>query len=223
MQTIAETSAEEIDCTNAEALTEIDLVRSSHASWQILHALDYPATHRSWTTRRDVALLERRWRVVQDLEISEDSQIRFGATSLDGRASLDLLIENQAPPKSVLLRLRDPNKLENPLPTLVRKILKLPTEGVAGLAPPNSGAETFFAAHRVPAEASLLSDTKNVRGVRFGFGAEVLKAFSQLDPREAVVVDLYWSAGLGKPDLHKRLYVEVGDFLAARLFAEAKD
>jgi len=59
--------------------------------------------------------------------------------------------------------------------------------------------------------------------VRFGFDEETLEAFSVLDPREAVSIDIYWSNGFGRKDRHKRLFVEVGDFLAARMFAEAKD
>ncbi|PHR60935.1 MAG: hypothetical protein COA47_06970 [Robiginitomaculum sp.] len=223
MERIAKLSVAAVDCGNAEALAEIDLVKASHDNWLTLSSLAYPATHRTWTTSRNLDLLKRRWRAMQVLDSKENSLVRFGASSLQGRPSLDLLIENQSPPRSVLLRMRDPDQLENPPSPFLRKLLKLPIDGVAGLAPPTTATQSFFAANRVVAETSLLSAETGVRGTRFGFANDALEAFSQLDPREAVILDMYWSAGLGKPDRHKRLYVEVGDFLAARIFAEAKD
>ncbi|VAW01237.1 hypothetical protein MNBD_ALPHA06-1130 [hydrothermal vent metagenome] len=223
MQDIAKNSVTSVSCDHPEALAEIELVQSSHETWLSMRKQSYPATFRAWQTSRDDALVKRRWRVIQDLAADQTSKIRFGLTSFKGAPSLDLLIENRLPPKSVLLRLRDRKKLEDPPGPFLRKLLKLPTEGVAGLTPPDSATNTYFAAERVSAEASLLSAETDIRGVRFGFGADALEAFSQLDPREAVSVDLYWSAGLGKPDRHQRYYIEVGDFMAARLFAQAKD
>ncbi len=223
MLNTAQQSVVDIACDNADALAEIETVRAAHTAWMVLQHLDYPATHRKWITSRNETLLKRRWRVSQIIDNQPGAIIQFGATSFQGKSSLDLLIENQSPPRSVLLRMRDPKKLENPPSRFLRKLLKLPVEGVAGLSPPDSATKTFFAAQRVVAEPALLSAEKGIRGVRFGFGQEGLDAFSNLDPREAISVDLYWSAGLGKPDIHKRLYVEVGDFMAARLFAEAKD
>lgn len=223
MSLIAQQSVTDIDCANAEALAEIELVKSSHDSWLNIHRITYPATYRQWNTSRDMALTERRWRVWQNIEIDENLAVRFGATTLDGQHSLDLVIENQVAPRSVLLRMRDPAKLERPPNVFLRKLLKLPLDGVPGLAPPDSATQTHFATGRRIAEIGLLTQEKDTIGVRFGFGEEILAVFSHLDPREAISVDLYWSAGLGKPDRHQRLFVEVGDFLAARMFAEAKD
>jgi hypothetical protein len=220
---IAKSSVAGLACDDPEALQEIERVRSSHSQWKIKNDQSYPATFRSWETRRDMSLLKRRWRVKQNLSNQDQAPIHFGVSSYDAQPSLDLVIENQRPPRAVLLRMRDAQKLETPPSLFLRKLLKLPIQGVAGLTPPDTATQTYFATERLPAEESLLSEVKGTRGVRFSFGAEGLAAFSNLDPREAVAVDMYWSAGLGKPDRHQRLYVEVGDFMAARLFAEAID
>jgi len=223
MKRIAQQSVTGIDCGNPEALAEIDRVRAAHASWLMIKSQEYPGKYRAWDTHRNEALLERNWRAKQEIETTETGSILLGSSALDGRHSLDIVIENQPPPRSVLLRMRDPKKLQNPPNTFLRKLLKLPVTGVPGLAPPDSATNTYFATQRVMAEANLLSAEEGTSGVRFGFGEDILQKFSQLDPREAVSIDLYWSNGLGKPDRHKRLYAEVGDFLAARMFAEAKD
>lgn len=223
LRDIADASVKDIDCANEEASIEIARVQKAHNTWLNMHRLPYSAKYRKWITSRDTTLEERRWRVVQDIALDEGIVVRFGSTTLQGRHSLDLVIENNSTPRAVLLRMRDPGKLETPPNQFMRKLLKLPLEGVAGLSPPDSATNTHFASLRVTAEPGLISKEKNTKGVRFGFDHETLQAFSSLDPREAVSIDIYWSNGLGQPDRHKRLFVEVGDFLAARMFAEAKD
>ncbi|MCF6293471.1 MAG: hypothetical protein L3J04_08770 [Robiginitomaculum sp.] len=219
----ADDSVRDVDCANEEALVEIERVKKAHNTWLNMHRLPYSAKYREWITSRDTTLEERRWRVVQNIVLEEDTVVRFGSTTLQGRHSLDLVIENNSTPKAVLLRMRDPSKLESPPNQFMRKLLKLPLDGVAGLSPPDSATNTHFASLRVTAEPGLVSKEQNTQGVRFGFDEATLQAFSVLDPREAVSIDIYWSNGFGRKDRHKRLFVEVGDFLAARMFAEAKD
>ncbi len=220
---IARQSVIGIDCENPEALAEIDRVKTSHSHWLKMKSLEYPGQYRSWQTRRDDVISQRHWRTIQEIEKADTGSVLLGSSILDGQYSLDIVIENQPAPRSVLLRMRDPQKLPNPPNEFLRKLLKLPMKGVSGLAPPDSATNTYFATHRVMAETGMLSASEGVSGVRFGFDREVLQAFSELEPTEAISIDLYWSNGLGKPDRHKRLYAEVGDFMAARIFAEAND
>lgn len=209
-----------LPCDQKQALAEVNSLRGAFASWENERRQEYRGTERSWTAERNSASRERQWHVEQVLLHDDERNLSFGLTGLDGKVSLDLISEGGLTPRSAVLRMRDPDKLDKPLSPFMRKLLKIPGTGLASMAPPDSASMSFFAAERIPAARTLLhSEKRNARGTRFIFEPKALEAFAALDPRETAVLDLYWSSGLGKPDRVQRLYVEVGDFQAARLFA----
>lgn len=209
-----------VPCDQKQALEEVNALRGAFAAWENQRQQEYKGTERSWIANRNSASRERQWHVEQTLLQDGDRSLTFGLTGLDGKVSLDLVSEGGLTPRSAVLRVRDAAKLDKPLSPFMRKLLKMPTTGLASMAPPQSASKSYFASDRVMADKTLLhSEARNATGTRFIFEPSALRAFSALDPRETAVLDLYWSSGLGKPDRVQQVYIEVGDFMAARLFA----
>lgn len=209
-----------LSCDQQQALQEVQSLRGAFDAWDNERTQEYKGTERKWTAVRIAASRERQWHVEQVLLSDGERNLSFGLTGMDEKVSLDLVSEGGLTPRSAVLRMRDPKKLEKPLSPFMRKLLQIPTAGLASMAPPLSATKSYFAADRVMADKTLLhSEKRNARGTRFIFDPQTLAAFSALDPRETAILDLYWSNGLGKPDRVQRVYIEVGDFQAARLFA----
>jgi hypothetical protein len=88
-------------------------------------------------------------------------------------------------------------------------------KNLAGKVAPRNASLVFTAESRDEAPLTLLP-TGAKTGLAFRFPPAVAQAMSQLDPREAVVIEFAF-AGRGEEDTRKA-YIEVGDFAAGMAF-----
>lgn len=108
---------------------------------------------------------------------------------------------------------------------LVRDLAKSPSpyidkrrNDLAGRTPPRSVTTAHLASGRSPAPAALLP-AGAVSGAAFRFSAAVVRALEQLDPREALVLELVYPTRNG--ERVEAVALEVGDFAAGRAFLTA--
>ena len=104
---------------------------------------------------------------------------------------------------------RDPARLSQPL---------LPADGGAPLAartPLRAAAKVFLADARGPADPAL-RPRGAAKAVAFRFPPAARQALEQLDPREAVSVEILYPSDRG--DLVRTAFLEVGDFDAGVAF-----
>ncbi len=232
--------AANVACDNEDVHNEIVRMQEAAELWSRMFTMVFPARWQNWEARREDALEKARWRVRSPLNGPDGVMMDFGLVAHGEEVFLDLLVLGGRTPSSVLLHMRDPKLLAAPLNDDLLRLLGRTKDGrtidgPASFMPPQSVVQSFFAADKIPVPPSLFSDAgfsqsgpgkaksdADAQSILFRFGAKALSAFSAMDPRDVVAIELVYPArysGKNGP-VRERVYVEVGDFVAARLFAE---
>ncbi len=187
-------------------------VSDAYKAWAQIKTMDFPGDRRVWRAARPDRDVDVLWRISQ----SAPNGVRFGVVSAGDTTSLAFArpLDGTAV-RSVRLIVRDPVKLSWSAFEDIDRLMRPASGGGSGLAertPPAAMTSVYWAGGR-------LASPPLVDGGRgedlFSFSLEALLALENLDARDVAMIEVE-RAGGGGVELHA---FEVGDFLAAEIFA----
>lgn len=186
-----------VPCRDPALVTEAAHIRAAFSGYSRIQRLDFPGGAASWKADRTVLSTRvdgGRW-ALTTAAVRSTASLRFGVVVKDGR--LGLFAEPGAEPglmqpAAARLLLRDPQRASRPY--------------LAGglTPPPRADSAVYFAQERRNAPDG---------GLGFQFSDQAVEALVQLDPREAVLVELVYPSSHGDRVI-SGVY-EVGDFAPA--------
>ncbi len=213
--------AKRISCDQSDVQSEIARMQDAAQIWSRLHTMRFPARWQNWEARRDDARDKPRWRVRAPLSDANGTIVDFGLVADGERVFLDLVVLDGKKPTSVILHMRDASRLAEPMGEDLLRLMGRTGDSPASLMPPQSVVQSFFAVDKMPAPPSLTGEEgASSKAILFRFANKALNAFSSLDPRDVVALELIYPGRAGQRQKRERIYAEAGDFMAARLFAE---
>ncbi len=216
--------AERVSCEREDVQAEISRMNEAAQVWSHMYSMRFPARWQNWEARRDDAREKPRWRVRVPLQDKAGNILDFGLVAQGENVFLGLTVMGGQVPSSVILQMRDSSRLAAPLDDDLLRLMGRKGDGPARLLPPKSVLQSFFAIDKSAAPASLTGEAsksgKINKAVMFRFAEKALDAFSALDPRDVVALELVFPARRGKRQRREYIYAEAGDFAAARLFAQ---
>lgn len=197
--------AKSLGCGHPEVISVAATIRNSYRQFAKTSYLEYPAARSTWGASRSE---HDKWAISQT---DKTSGLMFGLRRVPGQAdAMRLVVAMPAQgvtPASAQLVFRDTEKLPEPwLGSLSGANAKL-------AAPPRSVSRMEW--------ASKVMSSKDEVGNPiwiFAFNPSAIEALEQLDPREAVQVNLN-PAPRAKDQKPRQITFELGDFRAARAFA----
>ena len=198
-------------CDSRDIALAAQRVRSGFEGYARLIRQDFPGDIAGWKADRSVSAQRLMWRMTQDAR-QGPVQMRFG---IAGRAGGDSLMAvasfpGGAAPYSARIVMRDRRLTTGAyLDARGESLRSLPLPRRMPRAGPY---ESYSAEARSTAGADLLAPGMK-SGWAFRFPPQAAAALADLDPREAVQVEFLF--GSGPP---QRVFLEVGDFAAARAF-----
>ena len=197
--------AKSLGCGHPEVVSVSATVRNSYRQFTKITYLEYPATHSTWGASRSEF---DHWAVSQT---DKTSGLIFGLRRVPGQPDRTRLVVAMpaagVTPASAQLMFRDPEKLPEPwLGSLSGASAKL-------AAAPRSVARVEWAGKVMSAK----DEVGNLIWL-FTFNASAIDGLEQLDPREAVQVNLN-PAARAKEQTPKQITFELGDFRAAHAFS----
>ncbi len=197
--------AKSLGCGHPEVVAVSATVRNSYRQFAKITYLEYAASHSTWGASRSE---HDRWAVSQT---DKTSGLMFGLRRVPGSPDETRLVVAMpaagVTPASAQLIFRDPEKLPEPwLGSLSGASAKL-------TAAPRSVAHIEWAGKVMSAK----DEVGNPIWI-FAFNASAIDGLEQLDPREAVQINLN-PAARAKEQTPKQITFELGDFRAARAFS----
>jgi hypothetical protein len=218
---IAATDADALACQGVEAAGVSSEVTGAYQAWRQLRAMAFPGNHRTWNARRLDA--GEGWLMVQNVASVRGGPILFGvARREDGEVRLALALPRDERPRAARALIRDraiaPTRVENELARLAGRS---DADPLGAAAAPDVFTRQIWAAER----ASVDADSEYAEGLDgaaalFWFPASSIEALADLDPREAIAIEVDLAARRGG-ERTDRLYVEIGDFAPAAMFVYA--
>ncbi len=204
----ARAKADGTACNSKDLTTAAARVKAAFDGYAQMQTMTYPGDTASWKAERAVSATIPVWRLSQPSSFGGD-RLMFG---LAGRAK-DLMavatFDNGQRPYAARIIVRDTARTQGPYfdPRGGRALS-------AKVAPRNV-SRVFTAETREEAPATLLPVGAKT-GMSFRFPLAAADAISELDPREAIVVEFAFT-GRGD-EVTRRALLEVGDFAAGRAF-----
>jgi len=197
--------AQGLGCNHAEVISVAATVRDSYRQFARTSFLEYPAPRSTWSASRSE---HDRWAASQT---DKATGIVFGLRRIPGKPDQSRLAiampARGVTPASAQLVFRDQEKMSEPwFGSLSGKSDKL--------APAPRAASRIAWAGKVMSGRNEVGDPIWI----FTFDAGVIDALEQLDPREAIQVNLL-PAPRAKDQKMKSIIYEIGDFRAARAFS----
>ena len=197
--------AKSLGCGHPEVVSVSATVRDSYRQFTKITYLEYPATHSTWGASRSEF---DHWAVSQT---DKTSGLIFGLRRVPGQPDQFRLVVAMpaagVTPASAQLTFRDPEKLLEPwLGALSGASAKL-------AAAPRSVSRIAWAGKVMAAK----DEVGNAIWI-FAFDESAIEGLEQLDPREAVQINLN-PAARAKDQTPKKITFELGDFRAARAFS----
>jgi hypothetical protein len=199
------TRAKSLGCVHPDVVSVAETVRNGYRAFVKTNYIEYPAAHAVWGASRSV---HDRWAVSQT---DKTTGVVFGlrrqpSKPEDIRVAIAMPAEGLVP-SAVQLFVRDPAKMPEPwFGAFSRPGAKL-------TAPPRAISHIEWAG-KVASAKDAVGEAIWV----FSFNPSVIALLEQLDPREAVQVELI-PPSRAKDQIAKRIIFEVGDIRAARAFA----
>lgn len=203
LESAAVAAARSRRCGDERTEAAANRARLGYGAWARTHAMTFTGVTRSWLARRTPDPADQ-WMLRQ--EIDAPRAATFGLRGFDGHQELTLILPltaNGNAPGAAELLLRDPARARN-------SQMDVPGRTARGLA---AGAPAPAWSRGYQAQARRIETVRGQRRALFLFPAAAADAMASLDPREAAEIRL----GDGT-----RLYVEIGDFAAARAFLAAQ-
>lgn len=197
--------AKSLGCVHPEVVAVVETVRNGYRAFAKTSYIEYPATHAIWGASRSV---HDRWAVSQT---DKATSIVFGlrrtpAKQEELRVAIAMPAEGLVP-SSVQILIRDPAKMPEPW-------FGAFSRPGAKLTPPPRAISHIEWAGKVASAKDAVGEMIWV----FAFNPSVITLLEQLDPREAVRVELIPPSRARSQDV-RRIVFEVGDLRAARAFA----
>jgi hypothetical protein len=185
--------------------------RDAYRAFSEMRRMAFPGEIAGWRADRGMPRQSASWRLAQDAYAGQDKVV-FGVAGLQGQESVAVAVApaDGAEPYAARLLVRDVDRLPQPQVQPGRSAL-------AARTPLRAGAKVILAEARAPADPALRPSGSS-RAVAFRFPAAARSALRQLDPREAVSVELLYPSDRG--ELVRTAYLEVGDFDAGLAFLE---
>lgn len=197
--------AQGLGCNNGEIVSVAATVRDSYRQFAKTNFLEYPAPRSTWGASRSE---HDRWSASQT---DKATGFIFGLRRVPGQPDQSRLAiampARGVTPASAQITFRDPEKMSEPwFGSLSGKTDKL--------------APAPRATSRIDWAGKVMSGKDEIGAPIwiFTFDASVIAALEQLDPREAIQVNLL-PAPRAKDQNVKSVVFEIGDFRAARAFS----
>ncbi len=199
------TRAKSLGCVHPDVVSVAETVRNGYRAFVKTTYIEYPASHAIWGASRSP---HDRWAVSQT---DKSSLIVFGlrrAPNDPGVLRLAIgMPAKGAVPSSVQLLMRDPAKMPEPW-------FGAFSRPGAKLVPPPRSISHIEWAGKVASAKDPVGETIWV----FTFNVAAIARLEQLDPREAIQIDLLPPSRVEAQGV-KSIILEVGDLRAARAFA----
>lgn len=199
------THATSLGCVHPEVVSVAETVRNGYRAFVKTTYIEYPSTHAIWGASRSP---HDRWAVSQT---DKASSIVFGLRRAPNDPDVQRLAIGMPAkgvvPSSVQLIMRDPAKMPEPW-------FGAFSRPGAKLTPPPRAISHVEWAGKVASAKDAVGDPIWV----FTFNASAIPLIEQLDPREAIQIDLIPPSRVADQGV-KRIVLEVGDIRAARAFA----
>lgn len=214
VQRVAERSkarALSIPCDSPDLVAAARRVSSSFEAYSRLVRQDFPGDRLGWKADRSESRQRVTWRLTQDLD-QAGAKVRFGIAGRNGADSLMVVaaLPGGGAPYAARIVMRDRRLTVGAYIDARGESLR--TLPLQRRLPRQGPFESFAAQARSAAGADLLpAGVKS--GWAFRFPLNAAAAIAELDPREAIMIEFL--LGAGPP---QRVYLEVGDFAAARAF-----
>jgi hypothetical protein len=197
-------------CDSPRLLKAAASARDGFRAYTGLERMAFPGKVAAWRADRIMPRESAAWRLAQDAWAGQD-RVVFGVAGVQGEEAVTLSVASAdgSRPYAARLLLRDAARLPEPL---------LPADGAASLAaraPLRAAARVILADARAPADPALRPKGA-ARAVAFRFPDAARQALEQLDPREAVSVEILYPSDRG--DVVRTAFLEVGDFDAGVAF-----
>ena len=201
-------------CNSARMLKAATEVRGAFRAYSGLERMAFPGQMGGWQADRIMPRESAAWRLAQDAWAGQDKVV-FGVAGVQGSQSVTLAVApaDGASPYAARLLVRDAARLPEPI---------LPADGGAPLAartPLRASAKVILASGRTPAGLALRPKGAGA-AFAFRFPPAAMQAMQQLDPREAVSVEILYPSDRG--DLVRTAFLEVGDFDAGMAFLNTR-
>jgi hypothetical protein len=218
-ETRARAVADTVACDNHDLTVAADRLRTVFMAYAQLRSMSFPGQFADWRAERPHPALPGKptavmqWNLLQFAPIGEKPTL-FGLVSAQGAAPFPPGLTLVSPKASAMtaatarLILRDPAKTGQPYIDERRP-------GLAGRTPPRMLDQVFLASAKYNAPVVLLPPGVR-QGEAFVFPPAAAQAMAQLDPREAVRLDIVYETFTG--ERVETAIFEVGDFAAARAF-----
>lgn len=199
------THAVSLGCVHPDVVSVAETVRNGYRAFVKTTYIEYPATHAIWGASRSP---HDRWAVSQT---DKASSIVFGLRRAPNDPDVQRLAIGMPAkgvvPSSVQLIMRDPAKMPEPWFGAFSR------PGPQLTPPPRSISHVEWAG-KVASAKDAVGEPIWV----FTFNASAIALIEQLDPREAIEIDLIPPSRVADQGV-KRIVLEVGDIRAARAFA----
>lgn len=208
----AQDQVSHLACGSGRVQQAAQRVRDAYRAYSNLRRMAFPGDVGTWRADRSMPQQSASWRLAQDAWAGEDKVV-FGVAGLRGADSVTLSVASPdgASPYGARLLMRDPSRLAEPL-------LRPASSPLAARAPMRSAARVILADGRAPADPALRPRGAD-KAVAFRFPASAQKDLEQLDPREAVSVEILYPSDRG--EVVRTAFLEVGDFDAGVAFLKA--
>lgn len=192
-------------CDDARTLAAADDARTAFMHWANASRMNFPGWERTWTARRVAG--EDGWRLAQTIDAPIAGT--FGIRDRGGQQRLVLIVplaRGEQAPRSARLLMRDVGRA-----ALAES--SLPQRVAYGLA---AGAPSPSAAALTPSTRAIERIDGGRSQAVFTFTDTAFQTLLALDPRESAEVRIETGRGV------QRMFVEVGDVAAARMFLTAR-
>jgi hypothetical protein len=199
-------------CRSARVQQAAQRAREAFRVYSGLQRMSFPGDVGAWRADRAMPVHSASWRLSQDAYAGQD-RVVFGVAGREGAEAVTLSVASAdgANPYAARLVLRDPARLPQPL-------LKAGASPLSDRTPVRAAARVILAEARADADPALRPVGAS-KAVAFRFPADTERALRQLDPREAVSVELLYPSDRG--DLVHTAFVEIGDFDAGVAFLKS--
>jgi hypothetical protein len=199
-------------CGSARVQQAAQRARDAYRAYGGLRRMSFPGEVGAWRADRAMPLKSASWRLSQDAWAGLDKVV-FGLAGQDGAQALTLAVASAdgADPYTARLVVRDSARL--PQPHVMSSGAPLSQR-----TPARAGARVILAEARAQADPALRPlGTRSAIAFRFPATAE--QTLRDLDPREAVSLELLYPSARG--ELMRTAFIEVGDFNAGMAFLKA--
>ena len=196
-------------CNSAHVQDAAARAREAFRAYASLIRMTFPGQVGTWRADRSMPRQSASWRLAQDAWAGQDKVV-FGVAGVQGAEAVTLAVapEDGASPYGARLLVRDSARLAQPL-------FQPGAASLQARAPMRAAAKVILADARAPADPALRPIGAG-KAVAFRFPASTEQALEQLDPREAVSVEILYPSDRG--DLVRTAFLEVGDFDAGVAF-----